>query len=163
MVTFLGLSDNICALIICAVAGVNFLNACIVARYSRQKGIASTDCGTALVFFVALCTGMLSWLIFCCDCDSSSAVNVNGVRVISLPAPYSQPSYGHYQQFHNAAEHSMQGQLRNSYQPPIQPPPYPPASYYVQQPAPVAAHDWNHVRTGAGASLLQASAPPLDS
>ncbi len=56
----------------------------------------------------------------------------------------------------------MQGQLRNSYQPPIQHPPFLPASYYVQQPAPVAAHAWDHARAGAGASLLQASAPPLD-
>jgi hypothetical protein len=57
MVSFLGLSDNICAFIICAVAGINFLNACIVTRYARRKGIAATDCGAALVFFVALCTG----------------------------------------------------------------------------------------------------------
>lgn len=34
--------------------------------------------------------GMLSWLIFCCDCDSPSHANIDGVRVISLPAPYSQ-------------------------------------------------------------------------
>ncbi len=57
----------------------------------------------------------------------------------------------------------MQAQLlRHSYQPPMQPS-FTPASYYVQQPAPVAAHAWDYARAGGNANQLQASAPPLDS
>lgn len=58
----------------------------------------------------------------------------------------------------------MQAQLHHSYQPPpIRQPSFTPASYYVQQPAPVAAHAWDYARAGGNANQLQASAPPLDS
>jgi hypothetical protein len=119
MVSFLGLSDTACALIIAAAAAINFLNACVVARYARRKGHVETDCGTALFFFIAFCfgtlhlimhplplppnrvhllplegplfihshfSGLFSWVIFCCDSDSQPGVNVNGVRVINVPA-----------------------------------------------------------------------------
>jgi hypothetical protein len=116
MVTFLGFSETASALIICAAVGINFLNACAVARYARRKGHATTNCGSALIFFIALftgtvnlsiiinsnchfsksthvnyppsCAGLFSWVIFCCDVDSEPGAIVNGVRVINVPAPY---------------------------------------------------------------------------
>ena len=196
MVTFLGFSDSTCALIICAIAGINCLNACVVARYARRRGHVTTDCGTALVFFISLCfgtanfqpfipislsnqlclnpyppslSGMFSWVIFCCEPDSQPGVNVNGVRVISVPAPLQQPSYGYYQQFNNPTEYSMQGQYSSSYQPPplaYSHPPHqqqPPAPYFVQQPPATAVHAWSHnAPAGTAANLLQASAPPME-
>jgi len=102
MVTFLGFSETTCTLIICACAGINFLNACIVARYARRR-FGMTDGGTLLVFFLSLCTGaraqaeasskqqqqqaasssslrrltsppsgLFSWMIFCCEPDSQT-------------------------------------------------------------------------------------------